>query len=99
MKRCNDCGRLSPEGALFCGTCRATFGVKLCPMRHLNPVGVTFCVQCGSEELTRPHRNPYRKDRIMAYAAGLFLAFLSVLFIAHSIAISMIKHLNPPMPS
>src|SRR5882724_9692852 len=98
MKRCNDCGRLSPDGALFCGTCRATFGVKLCPMRHLKPVDVTYCLRCGSEELTRPHKK-YPTRRIIAYAIGLLLLLVSALFIAHSIAISMVMHVSPPIPS
>jgi len=96
MKRCNDCNRLSPDGSLFCGTCRATFGVKLCPQRHLNPVGVTYCLQCGSEELTRPHKK-YRTGRIVGYAVGLLLFFVLALFIAHAIAMSLIKPLNLPM--
>ncbi len=91
MKRCNDCNRLSPDGALFCGTCRATFGVKLCPNRHLNPTNVTYCLQCGSEELTRPHKMPNRNVQLIAYAAGLLLLFVLVLFIAHSIAVSLMK--------
>ena len=98
MKRCNDCNRLSPDGALFCGTCRATFGVKLCPMRHLNPIDVTFCLQCGSEELSRPHKMPYLNLRVMVYAVGLLLAFVLALFIAHVIAISMVKPVILPIP-
>src|SRR5713101_2001927 len=91
MKRCHDCGRLSHEGALFCGTCRATFGVKLCPNRHLNPTNVTYCLTCGSEELTRPHKMPNRNVRLIAYAASLLLLFVLFLFIAHAIAVSLMK--------
>src|SRR5712692_6709360 len=99
MKRCNDCNQLSPDGALFCGRCRATFGVKLCPKRHLNPIDVTYCLQCGSEELTRPHKKPYRNSRLIACAAGLLLLFVIVLFIAHSIAVSMMKPADMLIPS
>src|SRR5713226_4221950 len=90
MKRCHDCGRLSPEGAVFCGTCRSSFGVKLCPKLHINPVEVKYCSVCGSEELSKPHRRP-RGNRLVVFF-WLVVLTLVLVAIAQLIASSIVDH-------
>jgi len=90
MKRCHDCGRLSPEGALFCGACRSSFGVKLCPKLHINPVEVKYCFVCGSEELSKPHRRP-RGNRLVVFF-WLVVLTLVLVAIAQLIASSIVDH-------
>src|SRR2546430_16073647 len=80
MNKCHDCGRFSAEGALFCGTCRSSFSVKLCSKLHANPVHVKYCLVCGSEELSRPHRRPYGNRR------GVFLWLPAFVFLASGVA-------------
>lgn len=56
MKYCLDCRRAWPSEALICGTCRRSFGGRLCANKHLSPAGSSCCVTCGSRILLHPAR-------------------------------------------
>lgn len=53
---CRDCHRFWPSGAMICGTCRRSFGGRLCPKNHLSPATATCCITCGSRKLLQPAR-------------------------------------------
>ncbi len=61
MKRCRDCNTVSSDSADYCRICRSTFGVRLCPQGHVNGRFDLYCSQCGSEDLSRPHRRVSRE--------------------------------------
>src|SRR5713101_8378490 len=90
MKRCHDCGYLAPDGAAFCGTCSSSFSAKFCPRLHMNPVDVKYCLICGSEELSRPHRRPRSDGRLIVFFWLVLISLVAVL-IAYSIAASIIN--------
>lgn len=56
MIYCRDCRRLWPSGSTICGTCRRSFGGRLCPKNHLSPAAATCCTTCGNLKLLRPAR-------------------------------------------
>jgi ribosomal protein L40E len=58
MRRCNTCRQISPHDARFCGSCGASFGVRLCPKFHENPIEAQYCRTCGSRDLSRHHHIP-----------------------------------------
>lgn len=39
---------------LYCNYCGASYDVKLCPARHVNPRSAEVCSQCGSRDLSTP---------------------------------------------
>jgi len=49
---CLKCKRLWPRGTRFCGTCRSSLGVRLCPDDHPSPLQAQVCTTCGSKRLT-----------------------------------------------
>lgn len=56
MKYCLDCRRAWPGESLICGTCRRSFGGRLCANKHLSPAGSSCCGTCGSRKLLHPAR-------------------------------------------
>lgn len=52
MIRCASCGKLWPQGTVWCGTCRKTLGKRLCPAGHESPIDANTCTMCGSSKLT-----------------------------------------------
>jgi hypothetical protein len=54
VKYCLECHRIWPSEALICGSCRKSFGGRLCHQHHLSPPGATCCVVCGSRKLLHP---------------------------------------------
>jgi hypothetical protein len=56
MVFCITCRYVSPSGSIFCSHCGRTFGARLCPSRHRNPIDAQHCVQCGKPKLTDPTR-------------------------------------------
>jgi RNA polymerase subunit RPABC4/transcription elongation factor Spt4 len=54
MRYCPQCHRLTTGEPLYCNHCGATYDVKLCPARHLNPRNAEVCSQCGSRDLSTP---------------------------------------------
>jgi len=81
MRRCNDCRRKSPDEALFCRFCAATFDLKLCPHRHPNPRDARYCTQCGSHELSRPHHAPRIDSKFILRLIALLAAITVLLFL------------------
>lgn len=55
MRHCNTCRSYSPAQAEFCVTCGSSFGSRLCPKGHKNPISASYCSTCGSSKLSRPH--------------------------------------------
>src|SRR6185295_10466411 len=55
MRYCNQCHRMTTGEPLYCNFCGRSYGLKLCPHRHLNPRNAEICSQCGSRELSTPH--------------------------------------------
>ena len=62
----------------FCTTCGSSFGVKLCPKLHPNPLAAQYCSTCGSRQLSRPHRarKPTRAFRILITVSLIALAII-----------------------
>lgn len=56
MKYCLNCRRLWPAQAQICGSCRCSFGGRLCSSKHLSPAGSVCCVTCGSRKLLQHAR-------------------------------------------
>lgn len=80
MKYCLDCRRAWPSEALICGTCRRSFGGRLCANKHLNPAGSTCCVTCGSRKLLHPARylNLSSPICLCSWLVGILLLKLAV---------------------
>jgi len=74
---------------MYCGGCRSTYGVKLCLRGHVNPTTVSFCLTCGSEDLSRPDRYP-RKLTKWLVLAWVLLTALAASMIAYAIARSIL---------
>lgn len=49
---CRSCKRVSPHKSRFCGHCAKSFGGRLCPKGHKNPVFANCCTECASTELS-----------------------------------------------
>ncbi len=47
MIQCLKCNRVWPTGTVWCGICKATLGVKLCPDGHVNQPVCSCCSTCG----------------------------------------------------
>jgi hypothetical protein len=101
VKLCLDCRRAWPADALICGTCRRSFGGRLCQRNHLSPAGSTCCTTCGSRQLLRPARylNLRLPALILSWIVGLILlklvfanigAFLGLVFAALGAALSFV---------
>src|SRR5258705_3358168 len=56
MRYCNQCHRITPGEPLFCNSCGRSYDFRLCPSRHPNPRNAEICSECGSRELSTPHR-------------------------------------------
>ena len=56
MRYCNNCNRFTAGRPLFCPQCGASYNVKLCPRSHQNPRSADVCSECGSRDLSTPHR-------------------------------------------
>src|SRR5438477_12444657 len=54
MRWCSECRRYLPGYPHYCPSCGRTFSVRLCPRGHANPRHVAFCIECGSDTLSRP---------------------------------------------
>jgi hypothetical protein len=54
MRFCNQCHRLTVGSPLYCNFCGASYDVKLCPARHVNPRVAEVCSECGSRDLSSP---------------------------------------------
>src|SRR5712692_10471060 len=54
MKACTHCFRYSTGQPSYCTHCGRSYNVRICARGHVNPRGVTFCSQCGTEDLSTP---------------------------------------------
>lgn len=52
MILCLKCKKVWPQGTRYCGVCRASLGVRLCPEGHESPLAARCCSTCGSPKLT-----------------------------------------------
>ena len=52
MRRCTSCFRFHPGAPTFCGQCGRSFDLRICVRGHHNPRNATFCVECGSPDLS-----------------------------------------------
>src|SRR5437870_2864219 len=89
MKQCHICKTYSPDAANYCGKCRSTYAVKLCRMGHINPASVSFCLTCGSEDLSRPDRYPRKLTKLLVLVWVLVTVF-SACLIAYAITRSLV---------
>ena len=51
---CRSCHSAWPDTALYCGKCKRSFGGRRCPKGHLSPRGSTYCLTCGSKDMSVP---------------------------------------------
>src|SRR6266851_4536112 len=89
MKQCKICKTHSPDAANYCGQCRSTYAVKLCRNGHINPATVSFCLNCGSEDLSRPDRYPRKLTKLLVIA-WVLITVLAAFLIAYAIALSLV---------
>jgi len=84
MRFCNQCHRITAGEPLFCNFCGRTYNLKLCPHRHPNPRNAEICSECGSRELSMPHRRvPLWLASLLVVLSrlpGLLLFAVTVLF-------------------
>jgi len=79
MRYCNQCHRITAGEPLYCNFCGSSFGVKLCPARHVNPRNADVCSQCGSRDLSTPApRLPFWLAPLL-YLLSLFPGVILVL--------------------
>jgi len=76
MIQCGSCGKLWPEGTVWCGSCRKTLGKRLCSEGHENPLDVSCCTVCGSNKLT-----PATPSRSLRPATWLVVAAVSLILL------------------
>ena len=87
MRYCNACHGVTIFGRpLYCNFCGSSYGVRVCPLRHINPRSAMVCSRCGSHDLSKPAPQIPRRVRILiaflrAWVLGL-LVLLSVLVAA-----------------
>jgi hypothetical protein len=74
MIQCLKCNRVWPTGTVWCGTCKATLGVKLCPDGHINQTVSQCCTICGKSPLSPSA--PCRQLGPAFQLAGSFLLLL-----------------------
>ena len=84
MRWCRSCGRLSVGRPSFCTRCGRSFDVRICTRGHVNRRDATFCVVCGSPELSTPHR---RRSAWRRIAVGLSILLGAVLFAWYCLAL------------
>lgn len=53
MILCRKCKRIWPNGTVWCGSCRATLGCRVCPEGHKNDLSSRCCTMCGSAKLSK----------------------------------------------
>ena len=84
MHYCNHCHRITPGEPLFCNFCGRSYDSKLCPARHPNPRNAEICSQCGSRDLSTPHRHVSfwlaALIRLLFALPGILLLSITVLF-------------------
>lgn len=54
MKLCMNCHRTTPGKPMFCSFCGASYNIRICPHKHINPRSVQVCSECGSRDLSQP---------------------------------------------
>jgi len=85
MKFCYACGKTTGGKPLYCNFCGRSYGVKLCPRRHINPRMAEACSRCGNRNLSIPQPKIPVLWRILAVSilvvtgALLFSASLGVM--------------------
>jgi len=67
MKYCNSCNRTTYGEPLFCNHCGSSYDVKLCPRHHPNPRNAEACSECGSRDLSTPHRKLSIGKRLLIF--------------------------------
>jgi len=80
MKYCRDCRRLWPTEALFCGSCRRSFGGRRCNAGHLSPATASCCTTCGSRKLSLAARHTDLALPVRAVACVVGLLLLKFIF-------------------
>ncbi len=53
MILCRSCGRVSTGSPVFCEGCGKSFNAAICPAKHENSAGASYCATCGSDELSK----------------------------------------------
>lgn len=85
MRYCNQCHRFTAGEPLYCNFCGSSYGVKLCPARHINPRSAQICSQCGSRDLSTPAPRLSLLLHPLLYGLslvpGVFLLLISILFL------------------
>ncbi|MEN6532648.1 MAG: zinc ribbon domain-containing protein [Bryobacteraceae bacterium] len=89
MRYCNQCHRITAGEPLFCNFCGASYDVKLCPSRHINPRSAEVCATCGSRDLSTPAPPLPVWARaalwLLTYVPGVVLLLLSLFLLTQAI--------------
>ena len=80
MRYCTRCRRITPGQPLYCNHCGASYDVKLCPRRHVNPREAEVCGVCGSRDLSRPAPALPFGLRVLAFFASWIPLLILFLF-------------------
>ncbi|MBI5708227.1 MAG: zinc ribbon domain-containing protein [Armatimonadetes bacterium] len=72
---CRSCRSAWPDSAHYCGMCKRSFHGRRCPKGHLSPKSATFCLACGSKDLSLAAESTSFgcASRAVAWIVALFL--------------------------
>lgn len=97
MRWCAQCQRYLSGRPTYCPSCGRTFTVRLCRRGHANSRNVTFCSQCGSDDLSTAapaeswsiaaiHHLPTMASPLVGAAVALVILFNWVLVFPYLLA-------------
>lgn len=87
---CFACGHTTAGPALFCEACGRSYGVRLCPGKHVNPRHAEVCSRCGSRDLSTPQPIVPIAVRLLTFSARA-VAMLCLVALALAIVIAVLS--------
>jgi hypothetical protein len=96
MKYCYHCNHITPGTPLFCNSCGRSYGVKLCPRRHVNPRTAEACSQCGSRDLSTPQPRVPWWVPLVEFAVSLLPGVILTVFSVTTVALLINAITNRP---
>lgn len=79
MILCRKCIRVWPAGSVYCQSCGASLGVRICVNQHCNSLEAKYCKECGSNRLSRGVRSLNLRWLTWLLAAFLLLVVAYIL--------------------
>lgn len=99
MRYCPNCKRINEGWPIRCRYCACTWSVRICRSGHENPLGVLFCGECGSADLSTAAPGGRLINWLfrLPQHAGLFGKII-LLALPVLLLIVVIRNLNALMP-